>query len=117
MIMFRAAGGRFAPIAPLLVVLGGVVSCVPHETAATPIEAAPAQPHVASYNCGDGDVITVENLGALVHVVGADGSALDLPAAPDSQRSRYGAGADVIVIEGREALLMRGRHEPQTCMR
>jgi len=112
-----AAGGRIATTALLLAALTAASSCVSQEKAAAPVDAGPAQPRVASYNCGDGGLITVENLGALVRVTGTDGSVLELPAAPAAQRNRYGAGADAIVIEGREALFMSGRHEPLTCTR
>lgn len=76
-----------------------------------------AQPRMSSYNCADGGRITIENLGSLVRVVDADGTGMELPAAPATQRSRYGEGADAIVIEGREVLLMRGGKTPQTCTR
>ena len=118
MTMFRSAGCRRLPIMPLLAALALVAACVPQQTQATaPAAVETAQPRVATYNCGGGGVITVENLGASVHVVATDGEALDLPAAPVAQRSRYGAGADAIVIEGREALFMHGRHPPLTCTR
>jgi hypothetical protein len=116
MIISRAAGRRLIPVLFALAVLGSVSACVPQDTQAT-AAVDPAQPRVASYDCGDGARITVENLGPVVRVVDTDGSSLELPAAPASQNSRFGAGADAIVIEGREALLMRGRHTPLTCTR
>lgn len=76
-----------------------------------------AQPRMASYSCTDGATMTVENFGSFVHVVSPDGENLDLPASPETQRNRYGLASDAIVLEGREALLMRGGHEPLTCMR
>lgn len=89
----------------------------PAASAAVPVAAEAAQPRVATYKCGSGSAITVENRGDSVHVVGTNGEEVDLPAAPAAQRSRYGAGADAIVIEGREALYMHGRQPPITCMR
>lgn len=118
MIISRVAGRRSIPFMSALVLLGPVSACVPQDTqATTAIAADPAQPRVASYDCGDGARITVENLGQAVRVVDTDGSSLELPAAPASQHSRFGAGPDAIVIEGREALLMRGKHTPLTCTR
>jgi membrane-bound inhibitor of C-type lysozyme len=76
-----------------------------------------AQPRMASYTCAGGALVTVENFGSSVHVVGPEGESLDLPASPATQRNRYGEGSDAIVIEGREALLMQRGHEPLTCMR
>ena len=76
-----------------------------------------AQPRMASYSCTDGATMTVENFGSSVHVVGPDGESLDLPASPETQRNRYGQASDAIVLEGREALLMRRGREPLNCMR
>lgn len=118
MIILRVAGRRSISLISALLLLGSASACVPQDTQATAaVGADPAQPRVASYDCGDGARITVENLGEAVRVVDTDGSSLELPAAPASQHSRFGAGADAIVIEGREALLMRGKHTPLTCTR
>jgi hypothetical protein len=118
MTLFLTVGCRLPQVMPLLAALAVITSCVPQQTQATaPAAAEAAQPRVATYDCGGDGVITVENLGASVHIIGTDGETLDLPAAPVTQRSRYGAGADAIVIEGREALFMHGRHPPLTCTR
>lgn len=114
MIIARVSGRRSVILA--LVLVGPVSACVPQGTQATTLT-DPAQPRVASYDCGDGASITVENLGQAVRVTDTDGSSLELPAAPASQHSRFGAGGDAIVIDGREALLMRGKHTPLTCTR
>lgn len=136
MISFRIAGRHLLRSLPLFVVLATASACVAEQTQATtqartpaaaavqppasaaaPVAAEAAQPRMATYKCGGSGTITVENRGDSVHVVGTDGDEVDLPAAPVTQRSRYGAGADAIVIEGREALYMHGRHPPVTCMR
>lgn len=118
MMIPRVAGRHSIPAISALLLLGPVSACVPQDTQATAaIAADPAQPSTASYDCGDGARITVENLGPAVRVVDTDGSSVELPAAPASQNSRFGAGADAIVIEGREALLIRGKHTPLTCTR
>lgn len=75
------------------------------------------QPRSASYSCADGGLVTIENLGTSVRVLGPDGESTELPASPSNQRSRYGLASDAIVIEGREALFMKGGQEPLTCTR
>lgn len=75
------------------------------------------QPRSASYACADGGLVTIENLGASVKVLGPDGENTELPASPANQRNRYGAAADAIVIEGREVLFMKSGQEPLTCTR
>ena len=81
------------------------------------VETAAPQPRTATYNCAGGDRITIENLGTSLHVLSADGTAEDLPASPANQNSRYGAAHDAIVIDGREALVMKGGKTPVTCKR
>jgi hypothetical protein len=84
---------------------------------ATTTDVSAAQPRTASYKCADGGMMTIENLGSSVHVVGADGASEDLPASPANQNSRYGQAHDAIVIDGREALVMKGGKTPLTCTR
>lgn len=76
------------------------------------------QPRTATYNCADGARMTIENLGNAIRVLGQDG-ALDeeLPASPANQSSRFGAEHDAVVIDGRDALIMKGGHTPITCRR
>jgi hypothetical protein len=99
-----------------------VASCQSDEakteaTVASAESTSEAQPRMASYTCAGGALVTVENLGSSVRVVGPEGESLDLPASPATQRNRYGQASDAIVLEGREALFMRRGHEPLTCMR
>ncbi|PDQ19178.1 hypothetical protein CN311_20940 [Mesorhizobium sanjuanii] len=75
------------------------------------------QPRIATYNCADGGKMTIENLGTSVHVLGPDGTSEDLPASPANQSSRFGQAHDAIVIDGREALVMKGGKTPLTCKR
>jgi len=76
-----------------------------------------SQPRVATYNCSDGGMITIENLGASVHITGADEEPIDLPAAPAAQTTRYGEQPYAIVLEGRDALFMKSGQEPLSCTR
>ena len=94
-----------------------LASCASVDTVATPVDLGPTQPRVSSYACADGGSITVENLGSAVRVVDEAGEGVDLPAAPPAQRSRYGEGADAIVLDGGDALFMRAGQTPLTCKR
>lgn len=81
------------------------------------IEKETAQPGTATYNCADGSMMTIHNLGTAIRILGPDGDDEELPAAPANQRSRYGLGVDAVVLDGREALVVKGRHPPLTCTR
>lgn len=105
-----------------------VAACVPQTNApkaGNAVEAAASptatdltpQPRTATYNCADGGKMTIENLGTSVHVLGPDGTSEDLPASPANQSSRFGQAHDAIVIDGREALVMKGGKTPLTCKR
>ncbi len=120
MVEERTRCGRLSGSLLAVACVLAVASC---QSSTTKTEAASAestsetQPRMASYTCTDGALVKVENFGSSVHVIAPDGESLDLPAAPASQRNRYGEASDAIVIEGREALFMRGGHEPLACMR
>ncbi|MFE0017201.1 hypothetical protein ACFWXH_20295 [Mesorhizobium sp. NPDC059054] len=87
------------------------------QTAATLIEKDTPQPRTATYNCADGGRITVENIGNAIRVVGSDGVNEEMPAAPAGQNSRFGIDHDAIVIDGREALVMKANTTPVACKR
>lgn len=73
----------------------------------------------ATYRCGNNGMITIQNLGSSLHVVGPDGATEEFAASPANQSSRYQEAAthDAIVIDGREALVMKRGSTPQTCKR
>jgi len=73
----------------------------------------------ATYRCGNGTAITIQNLGSSLRVLGADGATEEFAASPANQNSRYQEAAthDAIVIDGREALVMKRGSTPQTCKR
>lgn len=75
------------------------------------------QPRRATYNCGEDGRITVENNRTMVRLVEADGESYELAASPPAQTSRYGEDGLALVLDGREALWMKARHEPMTCRR
>ncbi|WP_352530064.1 MULTISPECIES: hypothetical protein [unclassified Mesorhizobium] len=72
---------------------------------------------MATYKCADGGIMTIENLGTSVRVLGPDGTSAELPASPANQTSRYGEAHDAIVIDGRDALVMKGGASPVVCTR
>ncbi|WP_027037416.1 hypothetical protein [Mesorhizobium ciceri] len=72
----------------------------------------------ATYRCGNNGVISIQNLGTSLRVVGSDGATEEFAASPANQSSRYQAAThDAIVIDGREALVMKKGSTPQTCKR
>ncbi|KAA3451301.1 hypothetical protein C7I87_07700 [Mesorhizobium sp. SARCC-RB16n] len=131
---------RVSFVIPLLLAAG---ACVPDgapkaASAVTPVvaPAAPAQQHPAppatkiitdltaprittgsaTYRCGNGGTITIQNLGTSLRVVGQEGATEEFAASPANQSSRYQAVThDAIVIDGREALVMKKGSTPQTC--
>ena len=76
-----------------------------------------AQPALAAYSCADGETMTIRNVGTAIRLIGSNGMEEELPASPVNQRSRYGEAHDAIVLDGREALVMRGGKTPITCTR
>ncbi|MER9235995.1 hypothetical protein NKI56_28745 [Mesorhizobium sp. M0622] len=118
---FRMALG----IPPLLV----AAACAPQSSAPklgntvaasaaiTPTQSTAPQPRMATYKCADGGIMTIENLGTSVRVLGPDGTSAELPASPANQTSRYGEAHDAIVIDGRDALVMKGGASPVVCTR
>ncbi|MER9304131.1 hypothetical protein NKJ06_25710 [Mesorhizobium sp. M0293] len=128
---------------PLLVI---VAACVPQDgapKAANTVPPAPAQQSIAAgappgaatkittdltaprsgigtatYRCGNNGMIAIQNLGTSLRVVGSDGATEEFAASPANQSSRYQAAThDAIVIDGREALVMKKGSTPQTCKR
>ncbi|ESX63680.1 hypothetical protein X759_33765 [Mesorhizobium sp. LSHC420B00] len=93
--------------------LGNTVAA---SVAIAPTESTP-QPRTATYKCADGSMMTIENLGTSVRVLGPDGTSSELPASPANQTSRYGEAHDAIVIDGRDALVMKGGASPVACTR
>jgi hypothetical protein len=87
-------------------------SCVPADkTTSANITAGSSttQPRLATYNCGEGRSLTVENFRTSVHLTEPDGTSVDLPASPPTQQSRFD--------EAPYALLMKSGNEPLTCRR
>ncbi|MFB9982150.1 hypothetical protein ACFSQQ_30685 [Mesorhizobium kowhaii] len=100
-------------LSPLLVAM----ACVPNPPKAAVTDVSAPQPRTATYTCADGVRMTIENLGTSVRVVGPDGASEDMLASPANQNSRYEQAHDAIVIDGREALVMKAGSTPVTCKR
>lgn len=131
------AFSRTVPVTPLfLIPLVVVAACVSqpqqasqtHKAAAktlndgSPVisvtEDRSAQPRMATYSCTNDVTMTIENLGTSIRLRESDDDVEEeLPASPANQRSRFGAQHDAVVLDGREALVMRGGRRPITCKR
>jgi hypothetical protein len=78
--------------------------------------AGPAgRPGLTTYRCEDG-TITVENRASEVVLTDTSGESVTLPAAPPEQRSRYGLPGYALVLEGNQALYVKGG-KPMDCAR
>ena len=111
-----------ARVAAVLAVVSGVAACVdesPEKTYKTSAIARPAgtQPYQAVYRCGERGQLTVQNSATSVTLVDPDGDSVTLPAAPPAQRSRYGQTGYALILEGNDALYMRGGKVPVNCTR
>lgn len=95
----------------------GAVVPGPGRPPATVLQDNASQPRTATYSCADGGMMTIQNLGTSLRLLGPDGVAEELPASPAGQTSRYGQSHDAIVIDGNEALVMTGGHPPMPCTR
>lgn len=74
-------------------------------------------PAQSRYACSEGKEILIANNGASISLTRPDGSIVDLPAADPSLRSRFGAGNEAIVFDGRTALYMDTGKPPLDCRR
>ncbi|MBD0414031.1 hypothetical protein [Oryzicola mucosus] len=75
------------------------------------------QPKHAAYRCEGGATLMIDNRITAVSLVDPDGDMVELPAAPASQRSRYGQTPYALVLDGNEALYMKSGKEPVNCRR
>lgn len=112
---FRAA----AALLPLMVVGACTSTPAGHVASVSPTPAGDSapQPAIANYACADGGTMTIRNVGTSIRLLGPNGMEEELPASPANQRSRYGEAHDAIVIDGREALVMKAGQTPLTCTR
>ncbi|MGB3540623.1 MAG: hypothetical protein WBA42_20910 [Mesorhizobium sp.] len=102
-----------------LIVLGACTSTPAgqHVASVSPAGDSSPQPAIANYACTDGGTMTIRNVGTSIRLIGPNGMEEELPASPANQRSRYGEAHDAIVIDGREALVMKAGQTPYTCTR
>lgn len=86
-------------------------------THATASAAEPSgRPGITNYRCGEDGSITVENRASEVVLTDTTGEIVTLPAAPAEQRSRYGIPGYALVLEGNNALFVKGG-KPMDCAR
>jgi hypothetical protein len=125
----RSLSGVLCLLLAPVAALAGCTASAPTMTANR--ASTPAQPRVATYRCGKGSEIRIENYGSTVRVYGpldrsgaahddpeaAPPAPVELAAAPPGQQNRYGAEGYALVLEGAEALWMKAGKEPLTCLR
>jgi hypothetical protein len=107
----------------MLSVALAAAACTTQKAARSAIDPPPVasetttQPASATYSCADGSLITIQNLGVSVRISGVGDSPIELPAAPSTQRSRYGEQPYALVLDGNDALFMKTGSQPLTCTR
>lgn len=108
-----------APVAPSAPATAPAAPAAPPAKIVTDLTAPRSAVGTATYRCGNGGMITIQNLGTALRVVRPDGTTEEFAASPANQSSRYqeAASHDAIVIDGREALVMKRGSTPQTCRR
>lgn len=103
--------------APTAGFAGGAAGLV-EPTAEGDIDLTPTvQPRSATYSCDDAGPMQVENLQTVVRITDPDGESFELPASPENQISRYGQTPTSLVLDGRDALYMKGNKSPISCRR
>src|SRR5262245_50734869 len=115
--MFVRARSVFGVVAFVCLATAACTTAQQKRPAAAGSDETTSQPSTATYSCADGGMITIENFGASVRIMGAGDDVIELPASPDSQRSRYGEQPYALVLEGNDALFMKNGEEPLTCTR
>ncbi|MBX3568884.1 MAG: hypothetical protein KF914_12555 [Rhizobiaceae bacterium] len=120
--MIESAARRLPVRAAIALVVACLSGCVSEgnagrSTAQASLASSDPQPGRATYACEDNTMITVDNRVSEVTVTDSEGDVSTLPAAPAEQRSRYGIEGMAIVLDGLDALFMKGRHEPLNCRR
>lgn len=101
----------------LMALMGCVAEGSSAKSAAVAAEPGDPAPGLATYVCEDQTALVVDNRVTQVTVTDGEGDVSTLPAAPAEQRSRYGVEGLAIVLDGNDALFMKGRHEPVNCRR
>ena len=75
------------------------------------------QPRYATFNCGKGRSLVVENLQTSVIVVPPSGESVELLASPSGSRTRYSVNQDTLVLDKRNAFWFRTGKIPLDCKR
>lgn len=109
--------GPSTSLAPMPKPVGVDTPSSPGTSGITLSDVSETQPRQATYRCEGNAIITVENMRSSVVLVDPQGESVTLPASPAAQQSRYGQAGYALVLEGREALYMKGGKPPLTCRR
>lgn len=111
------AEGDAGPTAALSSVSAGGVPQIADQPAPVSMAAIDVQPRQATYRCDGNQTLTVENLRSSVVLVDPQGESVTLPASPAAQQTRYGQTGYALVLEGKDALYMKGGKPPVNCRR
>lgn len=75
------------------------------------------QPRYASFDCGRGRKLVVENFRTSVIVIPPTGESVELLPSPPGSKTRYSEGQDTLIVEGRNAFWFRTGKTPLDCKR
>ena len=76
-----------------------------------------SQPRYATYDCGKGRKLVLENMQTSVIVIPPDGKSVELLASPADSRTRYSLEQDTLVLDKRTAFWFRTGKVPLDCKR
>lgn len=76
-----------------------------------------SQPRYATFDCGNGRSLVVENMQTSVIVVPPRGESVELLASPPNSRTRYSVNQDTLVLDKRTAFWFRTGSQPLDCKR
>lgn len=103
-------------IAPFLVACTSVSDLRPKPSIQKP-QLTNGQPRYATFDCGKGRSLVVENLQTSVIVVPPSGESVELLASPPNSRTRYSVNQDTLVLDKRNAFWFRTGSVPLDCKR
>lgn len=111
------AEGDAGPTAALSSTSTGGISQSTEQVAPVSMSGIDVQPRHATYRCDGNQTLVVENQRSSVLLVDPQGENVTLPASPAAQQTRYGLTGYALVLEGRDALYMKGGKPPVNCRR
>lgn len=103
-------------IVPFLVACTSVSDIGPKSRFQKP-QLSSGQPRYATFDCGKGRSLVVENMQTSVIVVPPSGESVELLASPPHSRTRYSVNQDTLVLDKRNAFWFRTGSVPLDCKR